>query len=166
KDFGKLKAKQILGTEAELKKDEVWNDLGDPICVITKYSPNLPEYFGVFSPTITIQVTPASELDELDITEFEDVISLSEMGMVHILRDFNVLKRYPSYKISNVDFHEFDSEYLFEHVELVSPVKVELKTIKAYSNGFYYDFNFHQSLSQNQTAEKEFEKFKQSIRLL
>ena len=54
----------------------------------------------------------------------------------------------------------------FEHVDITEPLKVELKTIKTEHNGCYYDFNCHQSKAQGQTAEKEFEAFKQSIVLI
>jgi threonyl-tRNA synthetase len=46
------------------------------------------------------------------------------------------------------------------------PLKVELKVLKAEHNGFYYDFNCHQSKAQNQLASIEFEEFKKSIKLI
>ena len=38
--------------------------------------------------------------------------------------------------------------------------------LRAEHNGFYYDFNCHQSKTQNQYADKEFEEFKKTIKLI
>ena len=164
KDFGRLKNEQILGNGWNDNKEEVWKEIGEPICIATKYYQDLPEHKGVFSPTITLNVTHKSELD--DIESFEELIELSELGVSQILEQFKVIKRYEPYKISGCKFYEYDAEYLFEHVELDRPLKVELKVLKAEHENFYYDFNCHQSITANQTAHKEFEAFKKSIKLI
>lgn len=166
KDFGKIKNEQIIGVQLDETVDEIWETLGDPICMITKYYQDLPEQKGVFSPTITLNVTPKQELENLGFETFEELMEMSEMGVSSILKDFKVIKRYDPTMISNCKFYEYDAEYLFEHIELDKPLKVELKVLKAEHNGFYYDFNCHQSSAQNQIANKEFEKFKNSIKLL
>ncbi|MCG6191456.1 hypothetical protein [Maribellus maritimus] len=166
KDFGKLKDEQILGNGYEEMKDEVWEDLGDPICIATKFPEDLPKYKGVFSPTITLNITPKEELADLECSNFKEVMEMSELGVSMILKDFKVVKRYEPYMISGSEFYEYDSEYLFEHVDISKPLKVELKTLKTEHNGFYYDFNCHQSYSQNQVADKEFAEFKESIKLI
>lgn len=51
-------------------------------------------------------------------------------------------------------------------LDLKEPIKVELKVLKTEHNGYYYDFNCHQSKTQNQPADKEFEDFTKSIRLM
>ncbi|WP_136668315.1 twin-arginine translocation signal domain-containing protein [Flavobacterium sp. H122] len=166
KDFGKLKNEQILGNGWEDYKEEVWEDLGDPICIITKYYQDLEENKGIFSPTITLNITPKEELESYGFNSFEELMELSEKGVAQILRDFKVVKRYEPFLISGNKFYECDSEYLFEHIEINEPLKVELKTLKTEHNGFYYDFNFHQSKAQNQIASIEFENFKKTIKLL
>ena len=170
KDFGKLKSEQIIGEgleeTTEETTEEIWNELGDPLCVITKYYQDKPEHKGVFSPTITLNITPKGELEQLGYQTFEELIDMSHYGISRILKDFLVTKSYPSYYISNCKFYEFDAEYMFEHVDINEPLKVELKVLKAEHNGLYYDFNCHQSKAQNQFADKEFEDFKKSIRLI
>lgn len=166
KDLGKLKEEQVLGNGWNDYKDEVWEEIGEPICIATKYSQDLPKYKGVFSPTITLQVTHKSELDDIEYESMEDLMAISEYGTSQLLTDFRVIKKYNPYFISNCKFHEYDAEYLFEHVDIKSPLKVELKVLKAEHNNFYYDFNCHQSKEQNQIANVEFEKFKQSIKLI
>lgn len=166
KDFGKLKNEQILGNGWNEYKEEVWEDLGEPVCIATKYYQNKPENKGVFSPTITLNITPKVELTDLNAENFEEIISMSNYGASLILKNFKVLTDYKSYYQSGNKFYEYDSEYEFEHVDLTKPLKVELKSLKTEHNGFYYDFNCHQSKSQNQIAEKEFDDFKKTIRLL
>jgi len=166
KDFGKLKSEQIIGEGLDETADEIWEELGDPICVATKYYPDKPEYKGIFSPTITLQITPKEELEYLGLKSFEEVLEMSEFGTSKLLKEFKVIKRYEPFFISNCKFFESDAEYLFEHIEINEPLKVELKTLTAEHNGFYYDFNCHQSKTQNQYADLEFENFKKTIKLI
>ena len=166
KDFGKLKDKQILGNGMDDYKDEVWEDLGAPICIVTKYYQDKPENKGLFSPTITLNITPKSAFDEDDFESFEELMELSAYGAARVLRDFRIVKRHEPYTISGCKFYEHDAEYLFEHVDMEKPVTVELKVIKAEHGNFYYDFNCHQSKEANQLANKEFEAFKKSIKLI
>ena len=166
KDFGKIKNEQIIGEVLEDMQEELWQELGDPICVATKYHQDKPEYKGVFSPTITLNITPKEELESLGHETFEELIKISGSGAFMILKDFQIVKKYDPYFISNCKFYEYDAEYLFEHIEINEPLKVELKVLKAEHNGFYYDFNCHQSKAQNQLSDKEFEDFKKSIKLI
>jgi len=166
KDFGKLKDAQILADEWEDMKDEVWKELNDPICIATKYPHDLPQYKGVFSPTITLHITPKKELEDMGYGSFEELMEMSGYGVSQLLKNFTVIKRYAPYYISGCKFYESDAEYIFEHKEMVNPVKVELKTLAAKHNGFYYNFNCHQSSAQNEIAVNEFEEFKKSIRLI
>jgi hypothetical protein len=166
KDFGKIKSEQIIGEGLEDSQEEIWEELGDPICIATKYYEDKPEYKGVFSPTITLNITSKEELEGLGHETFEELMEMSAFGTSNILKDFQVIKKYEPYFISNCKFYEYDAEYLFEHIELNEPVRVELKVLKAEHNNFYYDFNCHQSKTQNQFADKEFEEFKKSIKLI
>lgn len=166
KDFGKLKEKQLIGSGLKEDSDELWKELDDPICIITKFYEDKPEYYGVFSPTIILNITPKSEFEHLGYKTFREVIEISNKGISSVLKDFKVIKKYKPYKISNVTFYEYDAQYLFENIELDYPLPVEIKTLKAEHNGFYYEFNFHQSKAQNQTAEIEFKQFARSIKLI
>ncbi len=166
KDFGKIKSEQVIGHGLDKTADEIWEELGDPICIATKYYEDKPEYKGVFSPTITLHITPKQELEYLGYKTLEELIEMSAYGTSKVLKDFNVVKRYEPIIISNCKFYEYDVEYLFEHSDIDNPLKVELKVLKAEHNGFYYDFNCHQSKAQNQIADREFEKFKWTIKLI
>lgn len=166
KDFGKLKSEQIIGTGIDETTDEIWKKLKDPVCIATKYYQDRPEYKGIFSPTITLNITPKSELENLGFETFEELISMSHYGISKILKDFKVVKTYDPYKISGCNIYEFDTEYMFEHIEIENPLIVELKVLKVEHNEYYYDFNCHQSKSQTQYADKEFSIFKNNIKLI
>lgn len=166
KEFGRLKSEQIIGEGLDETTDEIWQELGDPICVATKYYQEKPDYKGIFSPTITLNITPKSELGELGNKSLEEIIDMSHYGVSRILKDFRLTKSYTPGYISNCKFYEFDAEYMFEHVEIDNPLKVELKALKAEHNGYYYDFNCHQSKSQSQWADNEFNEFKKTIKLI
>ena len=166
KDFGKLKNEQIIGKGLDKTADEIWEELDDPICMATKYHQDRPEYKGIFSPTITLYITPKEELEYLGLKSFEEVMEMSEYGTSMLLKEFRVIKRYEPFFISNCRFFEHDAEYLFEHVEINAPLKVEVKTFSAEHNGFYYAFNCHQSKAQNQFADQEFADFKKTIKLI
>ena len=166
KDFGKLRDSQILNNDWDDEKDEVYENLGEPICIVTKYHEDRPENIGRFSPTITLNITHKSELEDLEFENFEELMELSLAGVSNLLNDFKVIKKHEIYEISGCKFYEYDAEYMFEHIELTKPLKVELKVLKAEHNDYYYDFNCHQSSEQNQLANFEFEKFKKSIKLI
>lgn len=166
RDFGKIKSEQVIGHGLEETADEIWEELGDPICIATKYYQDKPEYKGVFSPTITLNITPKNELEYLGYETFEELIAMSEFGVSRLLKDFKVVKKYEPIILSNCKFYEYDAEYYFEHIEIDELLKVELKLLKAEHNGFYYDFNCHQSKTQNQVADQEFENLKWTIKLI
>ena len=166
KEFGKLKEKQILDGVFEVIKEEVFEDLGDPICIVTKYFQDIPENKGLFSPTITLDMSYLEDVFNDKLKDMDELMHLSELGVSNILKEFKVIKRYDKYKICGCDTYERDSEYLFEHIDLNEPIKVELKSIKIVHSQFLYEFNFHQSKMQNQIAIEEFVDFKNSIKLI
>jgi len=166
KDFGKIKGEQIIGEGLDLTAEEIWEELGDPVCIATKYYQDKPENKGLFSPTITLNITPKEELADLGHETFEELIEMSAHGVSLVLKDYRVTKSAVPVIINNTFFYQCEAEYMFEHIELDEPLLVELMVLKAEHNGFYYDFNCHQSKSQKQSADKEFEEFKSTIRLI
>ena len=167
KDFGRLKEEQILAEDYDDWKNDIYESLGDPVCVITKYGIDDPKYKGVFSPTIVVNITPKQEVLGIWGNEtFEDVIEISKETTAQILQDFRVEKSYGQINLCNCISYEFDAKYTFNHLEMDEPVEVELKVIKVDHGQFFYDFSMHQSLAANQPAESEFLAFKESIEMV
>lgn len=166
KDFGKLKDEQILGNGMDEHKEAVYEEQEDPICLITKYHEDLPEYDGLFSPTITVHVSHLNEFELLVYGGFEGLMEATKLRAAELLTDFKVVKEYEPYTIEGSEFYEYDATYLFEHTDLNEPLPVELKVLKARQGDLFYDFNCHQSIAAEQVAKTEFQKFKGSIKLI
>ena len=166
-DFGKHKKEQILNCESWLTKEEVWSEIGDPICIVTKYFDQNEANKGIFSPTITLNITSKDKIKEEDgIETFEELMKLTEEGAAVLLKEFTVLEKIGPYEKDANKYCEYKCNYLFEHVEINEPLKVELDVLHVEHNNYYYDFNMHQSIAQNQIAQKEFEQFKKTIKLI
>ena len=165
-DFEKLQEKQIINNEFEISENDIWQALGEPACLITKYHQDLPEYTGIFSPTIQVFVNHKSEFEDMEYDSFEQFISISRFGVSTILKDFEVYEeKEPELKEGNY-FYEYTATYQFEHHEIKGLLEVNLNVIIVEHNNFYYYFNFHDSPAQGQTATNEFEEFKKSLRLV
>lgn len=122
-DFGKLKDEQILGNRIDIIKDKIFEDIGYPICLMSKYNPNTKRHIGIFSPTITVNINPEREIAAYGSTKLKHVIKKSEKFLSLIRKDFKVISR-------------------------------------------FLEFNKHQSKSQNQTADLNFQRLKNSIKLI
>ena len=163
KDFGKIKSEQILGNGWEEFKEEFWETFDEPICIITKYWQDDKSYKGVFSPTVTLHITPREELYDLPL---ETLSALSEQRVTEVLTDFHVLKKYDSETLCGCNALAYDSEYLFENVDTKRPIRVQLKVLRIEHIDFLYEFNFHQSKEKGEFASREFNAFMKSIKLL
>lgn len=165
-DFSDLKDKQIISNVDDDEQDELWESIGGPACMITKYFEDKPEYKGVFSPTIQFFVNHKSEVEDIKYDTFEELIEQSRMGMTYILKDFEVIREETPYTVEGCLFYEYYATYTFEHIELSAPVTVHLNVIIVEHNNYYYYINFHDCPEQNQTATEEFRAFKQSLRMI
>lgn len=166
KDFGSLRAQQNLEEVWFATQEEMWEDLGDPICMATKYAQDDPTFKGVFSPTISVYITPETEVKDDQIQTLEDVIHASEYGTALMLKDFKVIRRDQPYTRMGLTFYERFATYLFDHEELNQPLPVELLVLSTEHNGLIYDFNMHQCRTQGERAEREFEEFVRSIKFV
>ncbi|XOV68284.1 MAG: hypothetical protein ACFHU9_03720 [Fluviicola sp.] len=165
-DFPDLQEKQIISNVPTEEQAEVWETLGGPACMITKYFEDLPEYKGVFSPTIQFFVNHKSEFDDIEYNSFEELIDQSGIGTAYFLKDFERIGNRKSYDVDGCTFFEHEARYTFEHIELSEPISVRLQVIMIEHNNFYYFINFHDCPEQNQTATEEFKNFKKSLRMI
>lgn len=165
-DFEKLKEKQIINNEFDNSEIDLWQTLGEPACLITKYYEDRPENFGVFSPTIQVFVNHKSEFSDMEYSSFKEFIKISRTGVSMMLKDFKIQEEKEPYLKNGNYFFEYSATYLFEHSEIKGPLEVNLNVIIVEHNNFYYYFNFHDSPAQGQTATNEFDEFKKSLRLI
>lgn len=163
KDFGRLFEDQLLPDVNP--KQEVMNVIGEPAFIITKYWQDTPDLKGKFSPTISAFINHESELD-FEYDSFEELIELSGAGLKTVLKDFKTNAIEGPFLISGCKSYIRYASYLFEHIDLVSPIETNLKVVIIEHNDFYYFINMHDSHQVNENAQMEFDKCFESIRLV
>lgn len=165
-DYGRLLNEQILPNEIEISKKEIYEDLGAPAFIITKYWQDTPETKGKFSPTISAFINHKSELD-FEYESFEELIELSGIGTGTLLKDFRQTGVEGPLTISNCKAYIRKATYSFEHVELNGrSIKTNLKVVIIEHNNFYYYINMHDSDEVNENAQREFDECIKTIRLV
>lgn len=164
KDFGKLFDEQILSNDY-FEKEEILEDLGEPVFLITKYWQDTPENKGKFSPTISAYINHKSELG-FEPKSLEEVIELSGYGTGMMLKDFERQELAEPISISGCKAYICKATYLFEHTELKNPVKTNLTVVIIEHNEHYYYINMHDSDQVNENAQKEFEECIKTIKLI
>lgn len=165
KDYGRIMDEQRLPDQLELIKKEIFEDLGEPAFIITKYGQDSPEFKGKFSPTISAYINYKSEL-EFEYESFEHMIELSGMGTAMILKDFEQTGLEGPLFISGCKSYIRNATYSFEHVDLNGSIKTNLKVVIIEQNDFYYFINMHDSDQVNENAQKEFEACIKTIKLI
>ncbi len=161
--FNEVKTNVILSGEFEEYKEQVFELLGDPISIVSKYLDEDDDNDGKLNPTITLNITPAEEiLMDSEGSTFEEAIAESRQVTSHFLKEFEIIKDFGQTNLSNCNSYEYDAKYMFEHKELTVPLQVHLKVIKIEHRGLYYDINMHQSL-ETEDVTKEFDLFRDSI---
>ncbi len=166
KDYGRLLSEQILPEEIEITKNEIFEELGQPAFIITKYWQDMPELKRKFSPTISAYINHKSELD-FEYGSFEELIELSGIGTSTLLKDFTQTEVEGPFTISNCKAYIRKATYSFEHVELNGrSIHTNLKVVIIEHNDFYYYINMHDSDEVNENTQKEFDAFIETIRLV
>jgi hypothetical protein len=165
KDFGRLRDEQILPDQMEFTKEEIFEELGEPAFVITKYWQDTAAFKGKFSPTISAFINHKSELD-FEYNSFEELIEFSGLGTGFLLKDFEQKGVTGPFLISNCKSYIREATYSFEHVDLKGSIKVNLKVVIIEHNDFYYFINMHDAAQVNESAQLEFDACIKTIRLV
>ncbi len=167
KDFGELREGQFIGHAVEDSEEEIWEHLGEPACLVTKYAQDDPALKGIFSPTIMLHISPRKVYDEEEsVNSFEEFLDMTASGMAALLKGFRVVRQLPPYEMAGHQVYERDADYLFEHAEIDAPLPVELKTLHFLSDRYLFSINLHQSATQNQLALEEFDRFLASLKIV
>lgn len=170
-DFGKLKSDQLLSEEFEPNKDEVWNELGDPVLVVAKYGLEIPEHRHKFSPAITIFINHKSDIVELyedDYIQgdFEKIVGMIAYGSQRLFKDYKTVRNNTPYILS--ECNGFDSEWTwtFESIELRKSYICKTWTIIIEKGDYIYSFNMIDSQQAGEVEELTFRNFVETIKII
>lgn len=170
-DFGKLKTDQSLSEEFEPNKDEVWEELGDPVLVIAKYGLNEPKYKDKFSPAITVFINHKNDIiefyeDDNIQGDFEKIVGMVAYGSGRLFKDYETIKNITPYTLS--DCRGFDSEWTwtFESVEHKKSYKCKTWSIMVEKGDYIYSFNMIDSEQADEIEERTFRQFVESIKII
>jgi len=171
KDFGKLKSDQSFSEEFEPNKDEVWEDLGDPILVIAKYGLDNPEHHDKFSPAITVFINHKSDIaklyeDDYIQGDFEKIVGMVAYGSGRLFKDYETIRSITPYNLS--DCLGFDSEWTwtFESSEHKKRYTCKTWSIMIEKGDYIYSFNMIDSEQAGEVEEKTFKRFVDSIKII
>ena len=170
KDFGKLKKDQLLSDEFEPNKDEVWEELGEPVLVIAKYGLNKPKFHGEFSPAITVFINHKNDIIELYDDEyirgdFEKIVGMIAYGSQRLFKDYTTIKNISPYRLSECNGFESEWAWTFESIEHKKSWHCKTWTIIIEKGDYIYSFNMIDSEQAGEIEEKNFKKFVKTIKI-
>ena len=171
KDFGKLKTDQTLAEEFEANKDEVWEELGDPVLVIAKYGLDKPEYNDKFSSAITVFINHKNDIIELyedeDINgDFEKIVGMIAFGSERLFKDYKTTKNITPYVLSDCSGFESVWTCTFESSEHQKSWHCQTWTIIIEKGDYIYSFNMIDSEQAGEIEEKIFKEFVSAIKII
>jgi len=162
--FNEIARKQKFKDSAEFLKEYLYDSIGFPCCIITKYDPDSDLYDGIVSPTINFSISPReNEEPNISLKEYALLLDIDEDES--ILNNFRVLEVGDVFQHAGYNHVYVETEYLFEHPELESPVMVEMTVLNVEYGDFFLDFSMTQCKSQGEIADVEFKLFFDSIML-
>ncbi|MDT0620859.1 hypothetical protein [Croceitalea vernalis] len=165
-DLVELKKKLSLADEWKDIEQYVWENTGEPICIIAKYDQNNPQNIGKYSPSIAVWAEPKSDYEEYNfegLVQYSDTMASARMNYI---KDSDLInKKYVSTN-GNVSIIEYDLEYTLLHEELSKALRVQTKMVYAEHGSYYYCFDFVDCKEANQVEEDEFNRFREGINLI
>jgi hypothetical protein len=165
--FDEIKRMQKLQGIYEDFKDEIYNHVGNPLLLCTKYHPDSKDHDGIVTPTINFSViTRTEENKNVSLLEYAEQLSTkSEFGYEPI-KNFRITNRGSICEYQKHNFIKYETEYLFEHEELPGGIKVEMDVINVELEDFFLDFSMTHAKEQGEVATKEFDEVINSIKIV
>ncbi len=170
RDFGRLKKNQLLSDEFEPNKDEVWQELGEPVLVIAKYGLDRPEYQDKFSPAITVFINHKNDIIELYEDDyikgdFEKIVGMIAYGSEKIFKDYKTVRNISPYNLS--ECNGFDSEWTwtFNSQEHNKSWLCKTWSIIIEKGDYIYSFNMIDSEQAGEIEERIFKEFVRTIKI-
>jgi len=170
KDFGKLKKDQVLSDEFEPTKEDVWQELGEPVLVIAKYGLDKPEFHDKFSPAINVFINHKNDIidiyeDEEINGDFEKIVDMIVFGSARLIKDYATTRSIRPYQLS--ECNGFDSEWTwtFESIEHKKSWHCKTWSIIIENGDYIYSFNLIESEQAGKIERQNFQEFVSSIRI-
>lgn len=165
-DFDELTEKLSLAEEWSGNENLVWENTGEPICLISKLDQKDKANKGRYSPTIAVWAHPKSDYDELDFQNLEEYADT----MIHYRSGFveapEIIGKQELNEVNGIPIIEYDWEYTMQHNELPDPLRLQVKMLFAEHSSYYYCFDLIDCKEANQIAIDEFWKLRQQITLI
>ena len=165
KDFGELKEKTILSEDWDEFKDFVWENTGDPICLMAKYDQNNPLNFGKYSPSIAVWVEKKSDYDEIGIQTVEEYAISWTTNRIQYIQDPNVTKSKEVKDISGIKTVQYDCDFMVEHRDLPNSYRALCRMIYIEHGDYFYCFDLTDSIEAGEKSDLEFKMFLEEINL-
>ena len=164
KDFGELKADQLLSEEFEPDKNEVWQQLGDPVILIAKYALDKPGYDSKFSPAISVFITHKKEIQEIfeedENQDLESLVYVTDMATQRIVKDYKSVKEIQPFELSKCDGFDSLWTWTFESIKHKKSLTCQTWSIMIEKGDYLYSFNM---IDSKQVGENEIETFKEFV---
>ncbi len=162
--FNGERQKQTLSEGFEDLKSELFEILGSPILIISKLDPENPLYDGIVSPTINFNMDiKEGEYKGMSLLDYANELDVDEEDCA--LKAFRILNKGDIFRNNGFDCIQFDTEYLFEHLDISDGVMVEMSVLNIDYKDFFIDITMTQCKAQNQMAVNDFNEFVKSIAL-
>lgn len=165
-DFGELTDKLSLAEEWRGNESLIWNNTGEPICLISKLDQNDLSNKGKYSPSIAVWAHPKSDYNEYDFKSLEQYSDTMIINRSEFVEDSNILDKQEPYELNGIPIMEYDWEYSMQHKELLHPLRLQVKMLYAEHDSFYYCFDFIDCKEEDKISEYVLRSFKKQMTLI
>ncbi len=171
KDFGKLKNDQLLSDDFEPNKDDVWQELGDPVLVIAKYGLDKSEYSDKFSPAITVFINHKNDIIDLYEDEYiqgdlEKIVGMVAYGSSRIFKDYTTIRNISPYNLSGCNGYDSEWTWTFESIEHKKNWHCKTWSIMVEKGDYIYSFNMIDSAQAGEIEDQNFKNFVETIKIV
>lgn len=122
-DFNNAFNQQTLVGEFEYFKNELYQCITQPSLLISKYNPASEEHHGIISPVVNFSIIAKEpEFKESTLAEYADLLERNSALGYNMLRNFRITNKGGLFKKDGFDIIMYETEYLFEHIEIDTAV--------------------------------------------
>ena len=105
------------------------------------------------------------DLNNITLQEYAEKLAYQCDAEYPMLKNFKILNRGEIFTQSYHNFILYNTEYLFEHPDLVNGIMVELNVLNIELEDFFLDFSMTHCKAQNEIETEVFNNFVKSIHI-